>query len=475
MMENNFKPPKNLIFDKNANKNLEDFLRSLEIFLKATGLAKKDSETKVAILLNVAGEEAQKKFQTFELTDAQRKDFNEVVQAFKIYGKPMKNETFDRYKFFTRAQQEGESFEHYITAIKVLAADCNFGTLEESLVRDRIVSGISDFAMQEKLLQQSDLTLKRAEQMCRASEVSRYQVEQLKGDKEVHALRVGQQKRKNAGRKGKVGAQSSATTGVGTQGTEYDCLKCGRRHGPRSCPAFGKKCTVCNKLNHFAVGCKFRNSSDTFVRKTAGNGNKRAASQKVYEVQNKNSEYSSDDEMPCIDSITIHNINNCSSSRGTNKWTVTAVINKKCVTMKLDSGAQCNCMPLKIYKELGFNLNLISKSNISILNYGNSKINTIGSVVLPCTVKGVRYNVKFVIVEEATVPIFGINACVKMNLVKRVDTITKSYTDKNDFISKNKEIFEGTGKVPFVYKIVLKDNAASFVSSCRRVSCNMYG
>ncbi|CAH1106912.1 unnamed protein product [Psylliodes chrysocephalus] len=47
---------------------------SLNIYLKAMGLDKKDEETKVAILLNDAGEEAQKKFRTFDIDEAQNKD-----------------------------------------------------------------------------------------------------------------------------------------------------------------------------------------------------------------------------------------------------------------------------------------------------------------------------------------------------------------------------------------------------------------
>lgn len=31
------------------------------------------------------------------------------------------------------------------------------------------------------------------------------------------------------------------------------CKKCNREHGPRNCPAYGKKCTACFKMNHFAV------------------------------------------------------------------------------------------------------------------------------------------------------------------------------------------------------------------------------
>lgn len=45
-----FKPPKGL-----SHKNLDNFLRSLDIYMKASGLESKGDETKIAILLYLAG------------------------------------------------------------------------------------------------------------------------------------------------------------------------------------------------------------------------------------------------------------------------------------------------------------------------------------------------------------------------------------------------------------------------------------
>ncbi|GFT28159.1 uncharacterized protein K02A2.6 [Trichonephila clavipes] len=37
--------------------------------------------------------------------------------------------------------------------------------------------------------------------------------------------------------------------------TQYNCKKCGRKHKPRECPAFGKICAKCKKKNHFDAKC----------------------------------------------------------------------------------------------------------------------------------------------------------------------------------------------------------------------------
>ena len=83
-----------------------------------------------------------------------------------------KNETVERYKFFSRFQNPGESLEKFITDLKLLATTCNFGDLKDSLVRDRIICGIQDKQLREDLLKDPCLDLQRCLDACRAAELS---------------------------------------------------------------------------------------------------------------------------------------------------------------------------------------------------------------------------------------------------------------------------------------------------------------
>ena len=62
----------------------------------------------------------------------------QVIKAFDGRCDPKKSETVERCKFFTRFQEQGESFEKFITELRILAATCDFDTLHDSLLRDRI-------------------------------------------------------------------------------------------------------------------------------------------------------------------------------------------------------------------------------------------------------------------------------------------------------------------------------------------------
>lgn len=171
---------------------------------------------KVAIFLTAAGEEAIDVFNTLKLTEEQRKDYDAVVNAFDHYCSAISNETYDRFKFFSKVQNDGENFDHFIKELKILAKPCNFGTQEESLIRDRIIIGIQDLNLQEKLLSMTDLKLDKAEKVCRAAEASKFQAKGIKGE-EVHVI-------------SKSTGAVKKNYGSGSKENEYDCFKCGKRH-----------------------------------------------------------------------------------------------------------------------------------------------------------------------------------------------------------------------------------------------------
>lgn len=465
-LSGSFKPPRSLIFDKNIHKNFEIFLRSLDIYMSATGLNGKDEKTKIAIFLNLAGEEAQIKFQTFDLSEQKRQKYEEVVNAFQEYCRPLRNETFDRYKFFTRIQQEGESFDNFITDIKILASTCNFGNLEKSLLRDKIVSGILDLSIQERLLQQSRLTLEKAEEICRGSEISKRQVKELKNHKEVDLIQ-----RKTRSDRPKSAQVSNKLINNNVNKNNYDCLKYGRNHGPKNCPAFGKLCQFCSKPNHFSVGCKYKTNSRKF-NQPSKSGYTPQFKKRVHEVNDSSNNHNndtSDEDSPFIDSIEI-SIDNVEENKNGSKavWRVPVIINSQTVNFKLDTGADCNCMSISTYEKLGLKRGNVIDTGVSIITYSNVKVKCLGYAVVQCIVKGARYNVKIYIVETKNIPILGLNACIKMNLIKRIETL-QSFSDKDSFINNNLELFEGTGKIPFQYKIMLKQKAEPHVSGCRRI------
>lgn len=124
-------------------------------------------------------------------------------------------------------------------------------------------------------------------------------------------------------------------------------------------------------------------------------------------------------------------------------------------------------MPLSIFNKLGIADVKINNNSLSVLTYNNNPIKTVGTVVLKCIVKDIVCYIRFVIVD--VMPILGLNACMKLNLLQKVDHLTLNMSTKSEFINNFAEVFSGTGKVPFYYKIILKKDVIPFVSPCRRI------
>ncbi|KAB0793610.1 hypothetical protein PPYR_13230 [Photinus pyralis] len=115
-----FKPPANLSLQGNLSENWRKFKQNFEIYLKASDKSTKADETKIAILLNIIGEDAVEVYNTFTLSETDMVSFP-VLKAFDGHCSPKKNIVFERFKFYSRVQQEGEGFDQFLTDIKKLS------------------------------------------------------------------------------------------------------------------------------------------------------------------------------------------------------------------------------------------------------------------------------------------------------------------------------------------------------------------
>ncbi|GBM94531.1 hypothetical protein AVEN_193015-1 [Araneus ventricosus] len=161
---------------------------------------------------------------------------------FTNYCIPRRNVVFERFKFFSCSQQEGQQVDNYLTELKTLASTCDFGDQEEGLIRDRVVLGIRDMSLQERLLRESDLTLKKAAEFLRASEASKHQIESVKSASKVHEI----QKNRDKNSKG-----TASYTKNSASDTVFNCQKCGKEHKKLKCPAYGKICSKCKRKKSF--------------------------------------------------------------------------------------------------------------------------------------------------------------------------------------------------------------------------------
>ena len=123
-------------------------------------------------------------YQSFRLTDEGECSYELVKKKFDDTFMKKKNVICERANFNMRQQEEGEPEDALITALYNLASKCDYRTLNDELIRDRIVVGIRNQSLSEKMQLDETLTLEKATRIARESEAVRKQQPQLRdGDK----------------------------------------------------------------------------------------------------------------------------------------------------------------------------------------------------------------------------------------------------------------------------------------------------
>ena len=92
---------------------------------------------------------------------------------------------FERARFNRRNQLPGETVEEYVTVLFNLVDSCNYGELRDEMLRDRLVVGIRDMALSERLQMDSKLTLGKAMKLVRQQEAVHQHNSQLQGNLET--------------------------------------------------------------------------------------------------------------------------------------------------------------------------------------------------------------------------------------------------------------------------------------------------
>lgn len=137
------RPPNGLRLSRNRAENWKKFKR-VYLFIQPTASVERTEEQKAVMLLHVAGMEAIEMYNTFKFNAGESQTYEAVSQKFKEYCTPKTNETYERYVFRTRKQQEGESFEQFLRDVQLQAQSCKFRDLTSSMIRDQVVYGVTD-------------------------------------------------------------------------------------------------------------------------------------------------------------------------------------------------------------------------------------------------------------------------------------------------------------------------------------------
>nr|XP_029724122.1 uncharacterized protein K02A2.6-like [Aedes albopictus] len=264
--------------------------------------------------MNSLGPDVIGTFKGLQLTEAEQHDPEAIKKALNDAYSPTANPTYSTYVFLKTDQQPGESFDDFLIKLRAAIRDCDFGTehegmnINDRLLKDKIVLGISSQKVREKLLSDPKLTLEKAIQICKASEKTTETLKEMDSEN-----------------------RGCSAVRSDDDGKPFQCRRCGSKHGKKSCPAYGKQCSACQGTGHFAKCC--------FSKKKEGNTEKKPKKENKTKKAAAEVKSSEEDSSDAEVDLYLHAVG---TDDDDGDWFEEATIDNMKIKFKLDCGAQCN-------------------------------------------------------------------------------------------------------------------------------------
>lgn len=451
--------PEIMSFQGNVSNNWRIWKQKFDLYLLASGKSEKPDNVKIAILLNLLGDEGILIYNTFDYAAGEdREMFETIVNKFTAYCNPMKNLVYEHFKFFKRDQLPGETVDQFITALKQLATSCEFQE-KDVLIRDRIVLGIRDPRIQEKLLQTANVELNEAIRICQSLECS------VATQKEIHKDSVSVSAINSRFRDMSMKYTGNQPKGFDTNQGSAKCSQCGLSHAKNACSAANRICSRCKQKGHYRKFCSTRLN--------------------VHEVgqldsEDENQDDNTMDEDQSEGGYDYFTWTVTTSSIDAIEWFEKVKISGSDINLKIDTGSQVNILNISDFKLLNGSVDGLTTSHATLSSYSGHKINVKGQKYLNCEFNGVSKNLLFfVLSSEFPSSILGLDAIRALKIISSsglglsnaiCSTIqSESMLNVKDILTEYGKVFSGIGRVNTECKIMLKDNFEPVICAPRKI------
>ncbi|KAK0145669.1 hypothetical protein N1851_015450 [Merluccius polli] len=391
------KPPE--AFDFAKPHEWEKWIRRL-----ASNLNSSTEENQMNTLVYCMGDEADDVLRGLELTNEQRQQYSAVKKGFDDYFIPKKNVIYERAKFNKRVQQPSETVDVFLTSLYALAESCEYCQLHDELLRDRLVVGLKDSKLSERMQLDRELTLTKAITMARQSEEVKRQQTDLRGELNTASKVSVDALNKNRGKlpyakqfkpKGQTQGNPKFNKMAPSATELKTCHKCGKSppHPAVQCPAKSAECHICHKRGHYGRTCRLANT--------------------VNEVAED------------MDGLFLGVV-----SSGDEPWMADIDLKGSKVTFKIDTGADVTAIPEQVYKTLQRGDEKPDRALKQLYGPGGANLTVLGSATETLTYKERSITEKIYIVKDLHMGLLSRPASVRLKLVARVDTIDQETTER---------------------------------------------
>ena len=142
----------------------------------ATGLDQKSQAIRVATFRLLMGKDCLQIFLNLNF-GTEEIMITSSLSALEDYFLPKRNLVYERFN--SCIQTPEETVDGYVNRLRKLASSRQFGKLTKEMIHDRLVIGIQDTGTKVRLLQEKDLSLDKALDMSKSSEITNKQIKSL--------------------------------------------------------------------------------------------------------------------------------------------------------------------------------------------------------------------------------------------------------------------------------------------------------
>ncbi|XP_058453232.1 uncharacterized protein LOC131431848 [Malaya genurostris] len=118
-------------------------------------------------------------FPTGSLTDV---PLNTMIERLKMRLDKTASGVCQRISFNQRIQNVDESAEDFLLALKLQAELCAYGAFKDTAIRDRLLAGLKDVMLKQRILSEADQTLESAEKIIQTWEAAKNNVKTLSSE-----------------------------------------------------------------------------------------------------------------------------------------------------------------------------------------------------------------------------------------------------------------------------------------------------
>ena len=409
------KPPKELSLTEDKQQEWQEFELEFLRYFRITQGYYMDPEVQVDLLLATAGEKVRKVFYQLGLSTEDAKDLQKVIMAIRQAFSQQQSTVVNKYLFMKIRRETGEDLDSFVTRLRESARRCAFVDEDQRVLEQLIFSTIDNVEVLKRMVKDSPPTLNEVIRILKADEVATLEMDRMVGiDARVHTVSHERRPTRNSNHNNNKDQSRTTQKRGGT------CDNCIFSHSSRDqCPAKGMECFFCQKTGHMIAKCRKRIAANRGVNQNPANANAkrstgRPVQRNIHDVEQITDTDESDTESVAVDNIFVGSL----SSGDKDSWQTAIRIGDKLVNCKIDTGAEVNIMPQRVYKQLRDKPSLISTKKI--LRTVAGQIKPLGVIQASVQFKQKRSVAKFFVVDDSTPTLCGLRTSVELGLVRKL-------------------------------------------------------